>query len=263
MSAATAPTRHLCVVLHDVAPARWEGCQRVLQRLRAIAHRAGVSLPVTLLTVPRLHGDRQVPLRYLAWLHHQVGRGHELALHGFTHRDDGPPPEGWRERLLRRHYTAGEGEFAALPLPAAAGRLAAAREWAQTMGLPMPGFVAPAWLLNAAARQAVAAAGFHYTCTLTRLVALPEWHAMPAPALVFSTRAPWRRAASLAWNTHLAWRARGAPLLRLELHPGDCDHAAVRRCWSHLLQAALEEGRVPLGLSQAAALARAGPAKRA
>lgn len=256
------PAPHaVCVVLHDVAPARWDGCTRVLAQLRRVAREAGVELPVSLLVVPRLHGDAAVPVPYLRWLHRQARVGHELVLHGLTHRDDAaPPPRGPAERLLRQAYTAGEGEFAALDGATAAARLAEGRAWARQHGLAVRGFVAPAWLLSPAARAAVAAAGFEHTSTLTEVVALPEGCALHARSLVFSTRSAWRRALSWAWVGalgRLQLRA-GAPLLRLELHPGDADHPALLRCWTVLLARALAEGRRPLRLHEAAALARRG-----
>ena len=253
---------HLCVVLHDVSPAHWAACSRVLHQLRIVAQEAGVALPVTLLVVPQMHGAVDVPKPYLRWLHGLLRGGHELALHGFTHRDDGPPARAWAERVVRQHYTAGEGEFAALDQSQAAGRLASGRAWAALHGLPMRGFVAPAWLLSAPSWNALADAGFDYTCTLTRVVALPERLALPAPSVVFSTRTPWRRALSLIWNRVLGWRARRAPLLRFELHPGDCEYAAVARCWSALLARALRT-RQPLRLHEAAALARRNPGMQA
>ena len=69
--------------------------------------------------------------------------------------------------------------------------------------------------------------GFRHTCTLGEVIALPQRRRLPAPSLVFSTRSSWRRGLSLAWNTLLARRSRQAPLLRLELHPGDAEHAAI------------------------------------
>lgn len=242
------PQRRLAVVLHDVAPARWDACRRVLDTLHATA---GTTLPLTLLVVPRWHGRSEAPPPYLRWLHHLQRRGHELALHGLTHHDDGPPPADWQDRLWRRFYTAGEGEFAALDVRAAAARLQEGRRWADTHGFTMPGFVPPAWLAGAASRHAIAGAGFAWTCTRTTLQALPGGAPQPAPALVFSTRAAWRRVASLAWNHTLAWRARQAPLLRLELHPDDADHRAVRALWTRLLAEALAT-RTPLTLGAAA-----------
>lgn len=245
----------LAVVLHDVAPARWDACTRVMRTLRALGVEAGVALPVTLLVVPRWHAQHATPDPYVRWLHHQLRRGHGVALHGYTHHDDGPPPRTWRERLLREVYTDGEGEFAALDATAAASRLASARAWARNHGLPCDGFVPPAWLLNEAGRDAVARAGFGYLCTYDEVTALPEGRAQRAPPLVFSTRARWRRQASCLWNPFVAWRAREAPLLRLDLHPADADFPDVRRCWTTLLRAALQ-ARTPLRLGDAAAALR-------
>ena len=244
----------VCVVLHDVAPARWSACLRVLSALRGCADRAGVTLPLTLLVVPRMHGDAALPGPYLRWLHRMAGAGHELALHGLTHRDEGPAPHSVGDWLLRRHYTASEGEFAALPRPQALQRLIEGRDWAQAHGLPMQGFVAPAWLLGPAGLDAAVDAGFRHTCTLDRVIALPQRRMLQAPSLVFSTRSGWRRGLSLAWNRLLARRSREAPLLRLELHPGDGDHAAIQRCWTGLLVEALQH-RTPLRLAEAAQLA--------
>lgn len=250
--------RHLCVVLHDVAPARWAGCTRVLRQLREVAARTGAQLPVTLLVVPMLHGVRGASRHYLRWLHHQQSLGHELALHGLTHHDDGPPPRGPREWLLRKVYTAGEGEFAALRREQAEARLSYARAWAEVHGLWTPGFVPPAWLLNDAGWEAVTQAGFTHVAMFDRIVALPEGRALPARSVVFSTRSAWRRVLSLGWNSALAWQQQrsGVPLLRLELHPQDADHPAVVRCWQRVLARALRE-REALRLGEAAALARA------
>lgn len=247
--------RALCVVLHDVAPARWAGCRRVLDALERCASQAGVALPLSLLVVPRMHGETDLPAPYLCWLRGLQAGGHELVLHGLTHRDEGPPPRGLREHLLRHHYTAGEGEFAALTQAEAAERLRQGRAWAGALQLPMEGFVAPAWLMSGPALEAVAAAGFGHTCTLTQMIALPQRQVLAAPSLVFSTRSGWRRQLSRLWNTRLARRSRELPLLRLELHPGDADHPEVLRCWSRLLMEALQD-RVPVRLAEAAMLAR-------
>jgi predicted deacetylase len=118
----------------------------------------------------------------------------------------------------------------------------------------MRGFVAPAWLLSDASWHAVEEAGFDYTCTLTELVAWPGRRRLHARSVVFSTRSWWRRTLSVLWNSALAWWLAPAPLLRLELHPGDADHAAVRRCWGRILRRTLrEQQRRPLRLHEAAA----------
>lgn len=241
--------RHLAVVLHDVAPATWVRSQRLMALLQATARQHGVGLRVTLLVVPLWHGE-PATVPFVRWLQHVAQAGHELALHGLTHLDEQPAPTRWRERLLRQVYTAGEGEFAALDCAEATRRLHLARGWADNLHLPVSGFVAPAWLLSAGARQALAASDFAYTCTWGEVIALPGWRPVTARPLVFSTRSAWRRALSLAWTGGLALLQRRAPLWRLELHPDDVEHAAIRRRVRRLLQQALRDGRVPLRLAQ-------------
>lgn len=255
--AATQAARGVCVVLHDVAPARWTGCSRVLAALEACAAEAGRPLPLTLLVVPHWHGSPAWPPACLHKLQRLQQQGHELALHGYTHRDAGPRPRHPLDWWRRRVYTASEGEFAALDEAQAFRRLRAGQRWAAAAGLHMPGFVAPAWLASPGCRAAVAAAGFTHTCTLTHIVALPEGRRTLAPSLVFSTRTAWRRHASRGWVQALAWAAQRSPLLRLDLHPSDADDAAVRRCWQRWLTQALRE-RQPLRLGDAAARARDG-----
>jgi predicted deacetylase len=237
------------VVLHDVAPARWGECVRLLRHVQAVAAATGVRLRLTLLVVPLYHGLPTSPA-FVHWLQRLAQDGHELVLHGWQHRDDAPVTGGWREQALRRCYTAGEGEFAALAPADAQDRLRRGRAWFAERGLHCQGFVAPAWLMSAASWDAVEAAGFAYTCTLTELVALPGRRRLASRSLVFSTRSAWRRMVSVAWNHgQAAWQQPGrAPLLRLELHPADADHASVRRCWSRVLAQALRQRRpVTLG----------------
>lgn len=249
----------VCVVVHDCAAARAAGCEAVLSTLREVADRARQPLPLTLLVVPRWHGQAGDDRAWLHRLRTLAGQGHELALHGLTHRDTGPRPRNLLQWLVRRHYTESEGEFAALDLAGASARLAEAKAWASRAGLPISGFVAPAWLMSGPALQAVEQAGFSHTCTLSRILALPGGLSVASPALVYSTRAPWRRLVSLGWNAQLAWRHRRSPLLRLDLHPDDADHPRIRRAWAGWLEEALGHRRA-LRLSEAALRARPDPA---
>ncbi|HEX5686236.1 MAG TPA: polysaccharide deacetylase family protein [Ideonella sp.] len=243
--------RALTVVLHDVSPATWPACLRVMTAVRRVARREGKRLPMTLLVVPAMHGEPATPA-FVRSLRYLVGHGHELALHGLTHSDDAPPRSSWLDHVRRRWYTDGEGEFSALDRSEATRRLALGRAWATLLRLPMRGFVAPAWLLSEASWEAVESAGFAYTCTLNEVVALPGRQGLHARSVVFSTRSAWRRLASVVWNTLLAGWQQRAPLLRLELHPHDADHAAVLRCWSRILARALRDGRRPLRLDDVA-----------
>lgn len=244
--------RYLTVVLHDVSPASWPACQRVMSRVRRIARRESARLRLTLLVVPAMHGEPATP-DFVRALRYLVQHGHELALHGLTHSDDAPPGDSWFDHAKRHWYTDGEGEFSALDHSQATQRLALGRAWSTALHLPMRGFVPPAWLLSEPAWDAVESAGFSYTCTLNEFVTLPDRQRLSSRSLVFSTRSAWRRIASVAWNTlQWWWQRRRSPLLRLELHPHDADHPMVLRCWSAILTRALRDGRQPLCMNEVA-----------
>lgn len=249
---ALVPGGALALVVHDVAPATWERCAALLDEARALA-----PLPATLLVVPRWHGQPSTFV-FESAMDAALARGHELALHGWSHLDP-LPADGALQRLRRRFYTAGEGEFAALTRADAARRLALGRRWFERRGWPLHGFVPPAWLLGADSARALLDAGFEYSCTLDRFLGLRGQPPLRAWSLVFSTRAAWRRGVSRLWAPLLARRLRQAPLLRFELHPDDVVYPAVRRCWLALLAQALEQGRQPLLLREVAQRMPRGP----
>ena len=232
--------------IHDVAPATLERCQRLITCIDAAGR-----VPLTLLVVPRYHHERSTP-RFERWVESRLRLGDELALHGFTHLDEALPAANRFDRLRRRWYTAGEGEFAALDRVAATERLEAGRRWFARRGWPVRGFVPPAWLLGAGAWAALRAQPFDYTCTLTRLIALPHGEetrrCLQTWSIVFSSRAAWRRQTSIAWTAALALRQRYAPWMRFELHPSDIEHASIAGAITRLLQGARAARREPLTL---------------
>ena len=222
----------VCVVLHDVAGEHIASCERVMSAIRTVA-----PVPLTLLVVPRYHHATPAP-SFERWLGARHAAGDELALHGWSHLDEGRP-RGVVDRLRRRVYTRGEGEFWALDRDEATARLAAGRAWFARHGWSLHGFVAPAWLLGAAAREAVQALGFDYTSTLRHIDLLPENDRITSQSLVYSTSSAWRRQASIAWARVVAASQAHNPVLRLELHPRDADLPDVRRSWQRALAAAL------------------------
>jgi predicted deacetylase len=221
------------VSIHDVAPATWPECLRLLELL------ATWSIPVTLLVVPDFHGrgrsddDRS----FMAALRRRVAGGDEVVLHGFTHRDDAPAPRTPRDWWRRRVMTESEGEMAALDRQEAAARIDWGIALLKSAGLPPAGFVAPAWLLGPGARAALISSGLAYTATRDELVALPRWTAVTAPSLVYSTRSRLRRLVSHAWNAHRARLLAGTALLRVALHPADARHPVVLAHWRSLISA--------------------------
>lgn len=231
----TAPTpRTLCIVIHDVAPATWDRCRWLLGRLDEITRTLGTArLPVTLLAVPRYHGGAREPA-FERWLQDRAALGDEIALHGYTHRDDAPASAaGPLDRLRRNVYTRGEGEFWALDEAEATRRIDAGLAWLAELSLRPRGFVAPAWLLGPGAWQALERQAFDYTCTVRRLHLFRPRREWIAQSQVYSTSTAWRRWLSLAWNGALGRWQRARSIVRLELHPSD-DAPAIRRSWERL-----------------------------
>jgi predicted deacetylase len=212
----------------------------VLAAVREVA-----DIPVTLLVVPAYHGECSARPEFEREITTQLAAGHELALHGYFHLDPNVPSSvvDW---VRRRIYTAGEGEFCALSEQEARGRLTLGARWFAANGWPLAGFVAPAWLLGCDAWKAVQGHdGLQYTSTLTKVIALPEGHAIGAPCLTYSVRSAWRRPMSIIWNTVLSRMTRNSQVLRLGLHPHDADFPSVTRSWQRLLERALAD-RTPV-----------------
>lgn len=222
----------LCVSIHDVSPETWPQCCLLRDAIREVA-----DIPITLLVVPAYHhhaGKNDV--QYLQALDACLRSGDELALHGYTHLDEGPAPAGWREWYARRIYTACEGEFAALRCSEARQRMQWGMDWFARHGWSASGFVAPAWLLGPGARAALASFPFVYTTTLTRFHFLAESHSLFSPSLVYSARSAWGSAISRTGTTLLARGMKNAPLVRLGLHPADVRYPATIRHMQRLLR---------------------------
>jgi predicted deacetylase len=224
-------TRRLCIALHDVAPATWPACARLLAMLDEIG-----AAPVTLLVVPDFHGlgriDRDAG--FVASIEQRIRRGDEIALHGYAHRDDASPPRnpwGWfRRRLL----TANEGEFSALDHADARQRIQRGIDLMSRLNWNVAGFVPPAWLVSSGTAKALAEMPLRYTSTHTALVDL-RGRPMYAPCITASSRSSWRRALSRLWMRATATATRHVPLIRVGLHPEDALHPTMIRAWRKLL----------------------------
>ncbi len=260
--------RTLCVSIHDVAPATWPHCLRLLQALRAVA-----DIPISLLVVPAYHGQMQRVDTYEKMLERLMGQGHELVLHGYHHQDSGPPPRHWGERFTRQWRTEGEGEFAAIDAALARHLLRQGLAWFAQRRWPVHGFVAPAWLMGPGAWEALQDFSFAYTTTRSHFHLLqggvaqggvpqggvpqgsvpqgggaqpmalarrtPSPLARRAPSLVFASRNAFGRMVSRPWTAMLARAARPAPLVRLCLHPRDAQSPMLLRQAQALLDTML------------------------
>jgi len=230
------------LVLHDVAPETWPDYQPFVEAVDALG-----DIPMTLLVVPDFH--RRTPVQqapaFRQVLERRLSRGDELALHGYYHADDGPPPRSPREYFMRRIYTW-EGEFYALGQAQALHRLNAGIELFQACDWPLTGFVAPAWLMSEGTRQALRETPLHYTSDPQHLFRLPDFSRIDAPGLVWSARSAWRRGLSKVLSEARRARLQQAATIRLGLHPVDMRHAYSRRYWLDTLQQLLQQGRTPM-----------------
>jgi hypothetical protein len=71
-------------------------------------------------------------------------------------------------------------------------------------------------------------AGFDYTTRIGVVEDLQRGAAYASQSLVYSVRAAWRRATSLAWNSLLLRWLGDRPLVRVGLHPPDWEYPAIR-----------------------------------
>lgn len=229
-------TPRLCIAVHDVAPATWPACERLLALVDAIG-----APPLTLLVVPDWHrrGSVDADAGFRRAIDARLARGDELALHGFVHLDDAAPPRGLLDRLRRRGLTAGEGEFAALDEAEAGARIDDGVRCLARCGWSTQGFVPPAWLLGDGARTALARTPLRWTSTHAALEDARRHWRIAAPVLGASARSAWRRCASRAWLPLAARAWRAAPLVRVALHPADAPHADLLDAWRRVLVALL------------------------
>jgi hypothetical protein len=234
--------RWVCVSVHDVAPATWPQCQRLLTMLDALG-----PVPLTLLVVPDFHraGTVERAPEFVRAIEHRLARGDEVALHGYFHLDESPTPRTPGDWIRRRLLTQREGEFAALDEGEARRRLDLGLEMVHRLGWPVRGFVAPAWLLSAGTRAALSQLPFVYTTSRAGLYRLPDWDFQACPALTYSARSGWRRAMSKVMVEGQAAAARSQTSQRIALHPVDARHESVVAHWRLVIERALAK-RQPL-----------------
>ena len=240
------------LVLHDVAPSTLADYQPFVEAVDALGE-----VPMTWLVVPDFH--KHSPLEahpeFRRVLTHRLARGDELALHGYFHCDEGPPPTTPRDWFMRRIYTH-EGEFYTLSQHAALDRLRAGIEIFDRYNWPLEGFVAPAWLMSKGTREALRQLPLRYTSDSQHLYQLPDFTPIDAPGLVWSARSAWRRGLSKLLSDQREQQWREAPVIRLGLHPVDMRHEFSRQYWLQTLKRLLNGGRVPMTKSQWLALQR-------
>ncbi|WP_296943812.1 polysaccharide deacetylase family protein [uncultured Massilia sp.] len=262
-ASAAAPAPMLCVSIHDVAPATWADCLRLVQAVREVA-----DIPLTWLVVPHYHFRPERSAAMEACLDVVLERGDELALHGYSHLDTEANGGGLRGRFLRNVYTRREGEFAALDEAEARRRLELGRAWFAERGWTPSGFVPPAWLLGKGAWRALRASGFAYTSTFSHFHCLPGadgdgagtgGRAVLSPSLVYAARNRGGRLLSPRIADATAAMLANAPLVRFGLHPPDARYPELVRHTQRVLERLLEQREAVTKLACARRLMQPSP----
>lgn len=212
----------LLVTIHDVSPA----FAADVRALWALCRAHGVR--PALLVVPDWHGCWPLERHpeFVDWLRERAGEGSEIVLHGERHDEVGLPRTA-RDAWRAWGRTAREGEFLTLGRDGARARIDRGLRRLRALGLDPCGFVPPAWLATEEGIAAVGDAGLRF-CEDERSIRLfPSGHRLPSPAVRWSARSPVR-----AWGSAVVaegrWQVqRGAPIVRLALHPQDLGHPAT------------------------------------
>jgi uncharacterized protein len=217
---ARADDRRLLVSIHDVSPRFEREVDLLAERLAGhigAAKFAMLVIPDHWRGAP-IAGNAAFARRLRDW----ADQGIEMFLHGWSHKDETPAVQGMAA-LKGKHMTAGEGEFLNLPQAEALARMREGRALVEdTIGRPVAGFIAPAWLYGAGAHAAMRELGF----------ALAEDHVQvwrpvsgevlaKGPVITWASRSKARIASSL-----LAAALGRAALpftrtIRVAVHPGD------------------------------------------
>jgi hypothetical protein len=231
------------VSIHDVSPL-WE---REVDVALEMAHERGVR--PALLVVPNFHG--KAPLgdhpKYVDRLRALAGAGHDIYLHGYYHhsrawKDDAREERGFGARL--RHLFAqnvvsgSEAEFSDVSRAEAVKRLDDGERVLRDAGLPIAGFIAPAWSMPDWVLALLGARGYRFTEDHLRVYDPSAARSKPSVVLNYASRTPGRLLSSVAW-CRIARPARAIFPARIAIHPADMRYALLR----HEVEALLDWAR--------------------
>jgi predicted deacetylase len=221
------PGLRLVISLHDVTPFHLER----VRKAEAVFRDLGLA-KLTYLFVPEYHGGyaAAADAGFRAWCRQERPFAVDWHLHGYHHLEDAETagPGGTADFLKRRLLTAGEGEFLALDAATQRKKLEAGMESFRSCLAADPlGFVAPAWLFNAALPPTLKSLGFRFTEDQRRMYRVDTGAQLHSPVITWATRTWLRKYGSLAVCPLLARLWAKAPVLRVAMHPFDFDHAGT------------------------------------
>ena len=229
----------LCVVLHDVAPSTRAACVRDAAP-RSPRSRRRAADPARRAALPRRGADARASSD---WLGERRRRGDELALHGWTHRDDGAP---------RGLASTACGAAATRAARASSGRLSEREARARHRRRPRLVRARTAGRSPASSRRPgcsarapgtrCASGRFEYTATLRHLVHLPGRRAADEPERRLQHARAHGAGSARCAGTRSSRRASATT----RCCASSCIRAtptspAVRRSWQRILERALRE----------------------
>ncbi len=211
---------NVVVSIHDVAPAT---LHRVV-RLRDLVTTTIGAAPVSLLVVPRYHGDPRWDESSQGWVLARKQTGDEIVAHGLVHLTpsgrDGP-------------------EFSRSGPVDATTALMVARDDLRRMGFGVEGFIAPAYGHPPRLEKALRESGLGWWATRTTLRWGGGGRILPSVGLGAST--PLRRGFSPLAAKGTAVVAARSAAIRLDLHPPDLDSRWGRSHVERLLDTLVEQ----------------------
>ncbi|TPG42872.1 DUF2334 domain-containing protein [Sphingomonas koreensis] len=218
--------RKLIVAIHDVGPKFEPQIDALVDRLA----RSLGSMRFAMLVVPNHWGEAPLSTNrpYQAKLRRWAQAGVELFVHGWFHRDDSIHT-GALARFKARHMTAREGEFLGLGRREATRRMGDGRRLIEDIsGMPVTGFVAPAWLYGDGAREALVEAGFGIAEDHLR-VWRPTTDEVIArgPVITWASRSRPRITSSLMVAGLAPALLHRQHVVRVAVHPGDTNVARL------------------------------------
>jgi predicted deacetylase len=236
------------VSIHDVAPVFADE----VREAKRICESYGMK--PALLVVPDFH--ERAPLEehpdFCAEVRAWQAEGHEIYLHGYTHRSRPAPPatagrrQIWEWYFRQRVVSGGEAEFADLAPAEAVERLDRGLACLERCGFSIDGFVPPAWSLPQWALPLLGERGIRYTEEHLWIHQPDRGTQRRSLVYNWATRTAARQLSTVAF-CRLTRPAIGLLPTRIAIHPGDLRSPLVVREIHSLLRAIQDR---PIGTAQ-------------
>lgn len=221
----------LIVSIHDVSPATAVETAWWVDQVERLGKRA------TLLVIPGPWRGRSMsvgdPLSVSLRL--WAGRGHEISLHGWDHRQSTKKPVA---RILAR----GAGEFAGLDSAGSESRLVAGLGLLSANEIAASGFTPPGWLISRDAARAVRHVGIDYLTTHLTIHDFLEKRTLNVPVVCHRPGSPLSGAGVIAMRAAYAMARRTGRDLRIAIHPDDAHDRRLAATTLRILRSAVQSG---------------------